>query len=398
MTCRPATPDAPIHAASESVPSSPASRPLALRRAAPRRHVGYHIAPILLLGLLGAVTPGHIGTARAFAVGFSHDDPFFYPASGAVEGAAVAFTVGTSYNAVGTTASVDWGDGYVGTPSVAADPIYLANIRSGDHDSYWDGTFSWLSASHTYDRAGRFVVTVSYNGNSDTHVITVADAPIAALSAASTTLLGAQPSYSGTVATFSDAEGYTARNYAALIDWGDGSTSLGTIAPDPHDANGVVVSGSHSFRRITALAYSATVTLKDTGGLVATASPQFLSNGVNDTAEGSITYSGRGWIYSASRGLGDYGDDVHATQVDGDSATFPFVGTGVSFVTELNADEGNVDVYLDDVFRQTVNCWAGTRAARQMAWSIDGLPAGSHKLKLVKRSGTWMLLDALASR
>ena len=403
MTYEQATPYATKLATTEPIPVPSTHGSRAPRRAGARRHSwhrGRRLALALLLVPL-ATAPGHIGTARAFAVGFSHDDSFLSPASGVVEGQNVAIRVGTTMNADSSTPSVDWGDGYVGTPSVSVDPYYQYSVTHRDHDAYTDGTVLWLSASHTYGRAGRFAATVSYKGGgeayTDTHVITVADAPITVLSAAASPIPGAQPSYSGTVATFSDAGGYTASDYTALIAWGDGSTSAGTIAPDPNNANGVVVSGSHSFHPITARAYSATVTLKDTGGQVAIASPQFLGNGVNDT-EGSITYAGRGWIYSANRGLGDYGDDVHATQVDGDSASFPFAGTSVSFVTELNADQGDVDVYIDDVFQQTVSCWAATRSARQMTWSIGGLPAGSHKLKLVKHGGTWMLLDALASR
>ncbi len=50
---------------------------------------------------------------------------------------------------------------------------------------------------------------------------------------------------------------------------------------------------------------------------------------VNDTDSG-ITYSGSGWFYYPSRGLGDFQDDVHATPNNGDAVSYTFTGTGIS--------------------------------------------------------------------
>lgn len=114
---------------------------------------------------------------------------------------------------------------------------------------------------------------------------------------------------------------------------------------------------------------------------------------VNDTS-GSLAYTGSGWGYYASRGVGDYQDDVHATANNGDAVSYPFTGTSVSFITETAADEGNVQVYLDGILQTTVNAYSDTRKSQQALWSKTGLAAGSHTLKLVKQDGGYMLLDA----
>jgi len=112
---------------------------------------------------------------------------------------------------------------------------------------------------------------------------------------------------------------------------------------------------------------------------------------LNDTST-SVTYSGT-WNYSSNRGLGDYSNDVHWSATNGDSCTATFTGTGVTFVTEKMTDEGNVNVYIDGTLKATVNCYNATRQVQQSVYSISGLARGSHSIKVVKSSGTDMLVD-----
>lgn len=114
---------------------------------------------------------------------------------------------------------------------------------------------------------------------------------------------------------------------------------------------------------------------------------------INDTASG-ITYSGSGWSYGAGRGDGDFSNDVHATGNNGDSASYTFTGSGITVLSELNNDEGNVAVYVDGALNQTVSAaTSGQRMAQAALVTITGLTPGSHTIKLVKQSGTYMLLD-----
>jgi hypothetical protein len=113
----------------------------------------------------------------------------------------------------------------------------------------------------------------------------------------------------------------------------------------------------------------------------------------NDDDTG-IKYTGA-WQRSSNRGLGDYLDDVHFTQTNNDSFEYTFTGTGIDLITEKDVSQGNVDIYIDNVFKQTVNTFNATRQLQQTVYSISGLSNGSHTLKAVKKSGTYMLLDKL---
>ena len=113
---------------------------------------------------------------------------------------------------------------------------------------------------------------------------------------------------------------------------------------------------------------------------------------LNDTSA-AITY-GAGWSYSGSRGVGDYQNDVHFTVNNAAYAECTFTGTDVRFITETYSDEGAVDVYLDNVYQTTVNCNTATRQSQQAVYSATGLVAGPHTIKVVKISGTYMLVDA----
>jgi len=114
---------------------------------------------------------------------------------------------------------------------------------------------------------------------------------------------------------------------------------------------------------------------------------------INDTASG-ITYTGSVWSYNSGRPFGDYNNDVHATTNNGDSVSYPFTGSGIEALTELNSDEGSINVYVDGSLNQTVNAaTSGDRTAEQALVTVTGLTVGSHTIQLVKQGGSRMLLD-----
>ncbi len=113
----------------------------------------------------------------------------------------------------------------------------------------------------------------------------------------------------------------------------------------------------------------------------------------NNTDSG-ITYSGA-WRVSSGRGVGDYMDDVSYTSGNNDSFEYAFAGTGVEYITEKNSDQGKVDIYIDGVFQQTVDCYNAARLTKQTVYGKTGLAPGRHTIKGVKTSGQYMLLDAL---
>ncbi|WP_258171325.1 X2-like carbohydrate binding domain-containing protein [Paenibacillus sp. R14(2021)] len=114
---------------------------------------------------------------------------------------------------------------------------------------------------------------------------------------------------------------------------------------------------------------------------------------INDSDAG-IAYTGS-WGYSWSRGLGDYNDDVHYTENNNDSFQYAFTGTGIELITEKDSSQGDIDIYLDNVFQQTVSTYNASRLTQQSVFSAAGLADAPHTLKVVKKSGSYMLLDRL---
>ena len=114
------------------------------------------------------------------------------------------------------------------------------------------------------------------------------------------------------------------------------------------------------------------------------------NNFYNDTYN-QITYSGS-WSYSNSRGFADFNDDVHSTTTNGDYCEFSFTGNGIDLYSEKNNDQGDMDIYIDNVFQSTVSCYNGSRLTNQIIFQTS-LPIGAHTLKAVKKSGQYMVLD-----
>lgn len=106
-----------------------------------------------------------------------------------------------------------------------------------------------------------------------------------------------------------------------------------------------------------------------------------------------LQYSGASWQAYSGRGLGDYGDDVHAATTDGDSVTVTFYGTGIDYLTETNSDQGTVEVFLDGSSQGSVNAYSATRAVQQELYSASGLPLAYHTLTLTKAGGGYLLVD-----
>jgi len=150
-------------------------------------------------------------------------------------------------------------------------------------------------------------------------------------------------------------------------------------------------------KEVAATAQPLTMNVTDTGNAAApAASGPFRTQTLDDTATG-IVYAGS-WSQSTGRGLGDYGDGVHYTERDGDSFQYTFQGVGVSYITEMDSSQGDVDVYIDDEFKKTVNTGRESgqpRLAQQTVFTVNDLPNGSHTIRVVKKTGSYMLLDRI---
>lgn len=115
---------------------------------------------------------------------------------------------------------------------------------------------------------------------------------------------------------------------------------------------------------------------------------------VNDTASG-IVYNGT-WTYSSGRNVGDYANDLHATTTNGNYFQYTFTGTGVEYISSKDFNYGDVDIYIDNVLKTTVSALDSTGyKPQQVLYGIYGLASGSHTIKAVKKTGTYMQLDKI---
>ena len=82
----------------------------------------------------------------------------------------------------------------------------------------------------------------------------------------------------------------------------------------------------------------------------------------------------------------------------GASATFAFIGERLDWIAATGTGMGKADVYVDGVFRETVNL-SGTAAYRQNVWSTGFLPSGVHKVRIVYNptnyAGAYINVDAV---
>jgi phospholipase C len=164
---------------------------------------------------------------------------------------------------------------------------YTATITWGDGSSsagtvQTNGTGFRVLGSHNYAEEGSYVVSVAIQDagsatGSSSATIAVTDA---ALSPIGTKLLTAvvNKSFTNVVAAFSDRDpNGTATDYTALIAWGDGSTSAGTISV--RSPKGFNVTGTHTYT--TAGSFTITVTINDTSSsTTATATITVKSSGL----------------------------------------------------------------------------------------------------------------------
>jgi hypothetical protein len=115
-----------------------------------------------------------------------------------------------------------------------------------------------------------------------------------------------------------------------------------------------------------------------------------------DDDDQSITYSGS-WGARGFRGFGDYEDNVHYTLTNGNWASISFTGTGISFVSELSSDQGEIAWSVDGAAAVTADTSLPAGSARQAQQTIFAsatLAAGTHVLKITKNTGTYMTIDA----
>jgi hypothetical protein len=166
----------------------------------------------------------------------------------------------TQAQASAFTATIDWGDGTssLGTVSGA------------------NGTFT-VTGGHTYADEGSYALRTTIT--SAQTLITLAGSVVVAdhdgLTGQPVTIDAIENTpFSGVVASFSNSDSLTAASdFTAMIDWGDGATSAGTVS----GGNGTfTVSGSHTYATAGALPVAVTLTDDAPGSATASATSSAL--------------------------------------------------------------------------------------------------------------------------
>jgi hypothetical protein len=245
-----------------------------------------------------------------------------------------------------------------GAGPVAADRPVVARVDDDDQGISYTGT--WSSGGFRGD--GDFNDEVhSTMSNGDTAAYTFTGTAVG--------VIGEKYSDQGTVEIFVDGVSKgTVNTTSATRQSQQTIYAISGLAPAAHTIQ--VVKRSGTFATIDG--FDVTRTLND-----------------NDPA---VTYRG-GWAALGSRGLGDYGDDVHYSTTNGDSASVTFYGTGITVLTEAYSDEGVIGVALDGTSQGTVNANTATRHAQVPIYTVSGLTLGVHTLTLTKQTGQYLLVD-----
>ena len=154
------------------------------------------------------------------------------------------------------TVTIDWGDNSSSTGTVVADPNGMPGQFQvfGNH-TYAQGTYG-LSVSIS-DPTGPAVLVHSS--------VVVPNAPISASGLIVASQVEGQTFNDVPLATFTDGNpGDPASSYTATINWGDNSSSTGTVVPLPGGSPGEFqVLGTHAYSDIRS--YTVTVSVADDG-------------------------------------------------------------------------------------------------------------------------------------
>ena len=156
---------------------------------------------------------------------------------------------------------INWGDGQTTTGTINSTTTAGVYTVTGNHN------YSATSAIGSYS----ITVTIAdQSGQSATAKSTVYVTQFINATGTSLTATVGQPTGSVVVANFTDSNPDLA-NTSAVINWGDGKSTLGTVA-GPNASGVYTVTGNHTYATASATgSYSVTVTITDPSGQTAKA-------------------------------------------------------------------------------------------------------------------------------
>jgi hypothetical protein len=164
------------------------------------------------------------------------------------------------------SATIDWGDASSSPPP----PVIITQTGASPTGNSFD-----VRGDHTYTEEGTYTLKVTITdidtpSNTQT-VFSTARIGDAALTARCATPPFSTQTFNGTTATFTDANPFGQKtDFSATINWGDSSSSAGTIGGPPTGPGPYTVSGSHTYAS-TGM-FTITTKINDVGGSSVTVS------------------------------------------------------------------------------------------------------------------------------
>ena len=118
-----------------------------------------------------------------------------------------------------------------------------------------------------------------------------------------------------------------------------------------------------------------------------------------DDTDSSISYTGS-WTFHA-HDSGYYWDSRHYASTSNTYLSYGFTGTGVRVLGDKAPDNGKFDVWLDGVYKATIDCYSTSYAKQVILYEISGLIDGWHLVTVKHRgwkndfsSGYYVSMDA----
>jgi hypothetical protein len=211
------------------------------------------------------------------------------------------------------TATINWGDGTNSTGAIVKTvngPVTSTFTVGGNHAWAEEGAFT---VSVTVKAAGALGSTVTA-----THAVTVVDAALTAGPAVTRRGVEGRSLTAGALATFQDANtGAAATDFTAKINWPDGTTGAGTIAPAA-GGGWQVSAGAHTLREEGT--GDGTVVVADKGGAsvidhfrLVVADAPLKAAGKRFAAHAGKRFQGAVAAFTDAAGGSAHASDFHAT-------------------------------------------------------------------------------------
>ncbi|MCJ7709829.1 MAG: hypothetical protein MUQ32_03265 [Chloroflexi bacterium] len=94
----------------------------------------------------------------------------------------------------------------------------------------------------------------------------------------------------------------------------------------------------------------------------------------------AIAYRSGTWRRTSSTGAS--GGHVRYAKAKGATASFTFTGRAVAWVAQVGPGRGAARVYVDGVYRKTVDLHRSSNVARRIVYRISWLAAGKHTISV----------------